>query len=75
MKTKIIMMVLCQFLGLKFENGDIKQCKTQKLRLIEPDTEEFEEPDVKFSSVINLPSSDFQKIIRDLSCISDKIRN
>ena len=29
-------------LGLKFENGDIKQCKTQKLRLIEPDNEELE---------------------------------
>ena len=61
------------YLGLKFENGDIKQCKTQKLRLIEPDTDEFEEPDVHFSSVINLPSTDFQKIIRDLSCISDRL--
>ena len=61
------------YLGMKFENGDIKQCKTQKLRLIEPDTEELEVPDVTFSSVINLPSSDFQKIIRDLSCISDKL--
>jgi proliferating cell nuclear antigen len=60
-------------LALKFENGEIKQCKTQKLRLIEPEPEELEYPDVKFSSVINLPSSDFQKIIRDLSCISDKL--
>lgn len=60
-------------LALKFENGDIKQCKTQKLRLIEPDPEEMAYPDVKFSSVINLPSADFQKIIRDLSCISDKL--
>jgi proliferating cell nuclear antigen len=60
-------------LALKFENGEIKQCKTQKLRLIEPDLEELEYPDVKFSSVINLPSTDFQKIIRDLSCISDKL--
>ncbi len=60
-------------LGLKFENGDIKQCKTQKLRLIEPDSDELEEPDVAFSSVINLPSSDFQKIIRDLSCISERL--
>lgn len=60
-------------LGLKFENGDIKQCKTQKLRLIEPDLEELQIPDVTFSSIINLPSSDFQKIIRDLSCISDKL--
>ncbi len=62
-----------QFLGLKFENGDIKQQKIQKLRLIEPDSEELDVPNVKFSSVLNLPSADFQKIIRDLSCISDKI--
>lgn len=61
------------FLGLKFENGDIKQCKTQKLRLIEPDNDELQVPEVTFSSIINLPSSDFQKIIRDLSCISDKL--
>ncbi len=60
-------------LALKFENGEIKQCKTQKLRLIEPEQEELEYPDVKFSSIINLPSTDFQKIIRDLSCISDKL--
>lgn len=60
-------------LALKFENGDIKQCKTQKLKLIEPEPEELEYPNVKFSSVINLPSVDFQKIIRDMSAISDKI--
>jgi len=60
-------------LALKFENGEIKQCKTQKLRLIETEPEELEYPDVKFSSIINLPSADFQKIIRDLSCISDKL--
>jgi len=60
-------------LGLKFENGDIKQCKTQKLKLIEPEADEIIYPNVKFSSIINLPSSDFQKIIRDLSCISEKL--
>jgi len=60
-------------LALKFENGEIKQCKTQKLRLIEPELEELEYPDVTFSSVINLPSADFQKIVRDLSCISEKL--
>jgi len=60
-------------LALKFENGEIKQCKTQKLRLIEPEPEELQYPDVKFSSIINLPSADFQKIIRDLSVISDKL--
>jgi len=60
-------------LALRFENGNIKQCKTQKLKLIEPEQDELEVPDVKFSSIINLPSQDFQKIIRDLSCISDKL--
>jgi len=60
-------------LGLKFENGDIKHCKNQKLKLIEPDEEELEVPEVSFSSVINLPSADFQKIIRDLSNISERL--
>ena len=60
-------------LTLKFENNTINQCKTHKLRLIDPDTEELEYPSVSFSSIINLPSADFQKIIRDLSGISDKV--
>jgi proliferating cell nuclear antigen len=64
---------IVSYLSLKYENGEIKQCKTQKLRLIEPDPEELQYPDVAFSSIINLPSTDFQKIIRDLSCISDKL--
>ena len=62
-----------QELGLKFENGDIKQCKIQKLKLIEPDLDEIEMPDILYSSIINMPSSDFQKIIRDLASISDKL--
>ena len=64
---------IVQFLGLKFENATIKQQKIQKLRLIEPDTDELSLPDITFSSILNLPSSDFQKIVRDLTCISDKI--
>jgi proliferating cell nuclear antigen len=64
---------IVSYLTLKYENGEIKQCKTQKLRLIEPDPEELQYPAVTFSSIINLPSTDFQKIIRDLTCISDKL--
>ena len=60
-------------LGLQYDNGDIKQCYSQKLRLIEPDTEELVVPDVEYSTVINLPSADFQKIVRDLNGISDRI--
>lgn len=60
-------------LGLQYDNGDIKQCYSQKLRLIEPDTEELVVPDVEYSTIINLPTADFQKIIRDLNGISDRI--
>lgn len=60
-------------LGLRFENGDIKQCKTQKLRLIEPENEEHDIPNVNYSSIINMPSVDFQKIIRDMANISEKL--
>ena len=41
--------------------------------MIEPDCEELAIPSISFSSVINLPSSDFQKIVRDLSPLSDKL--
>jgi proliferating cell nuclear antigen len=60
-------------LGLQYDNGDIRQCYSQKLRLIDPDTEELILPDIEYSTIINLPSADFQKSIRDLSSISDRI--
>jgi len=60
-------------LGFQYDNGDIRQCSTQKLRLIEPDMEDLEVPNVTYSSVINMPTADFQKIIRDMNGISDRI--
>jgi proliferating cell nuclear antigen len=60
-------------LGLQYDNGNIKQCYCQKLRLIDPDMEELVVPDVEYSTIINLPTTDFQKIIRDLNGISDRI--
>ena len=62
-----------KYLGMKFENGNILQCKTQYLRLIEPDKQDIVIPDVSFSSIIHIPSNDFQKIIRDMSSLSDRI--
>lgn len=60
-------------LGLQYDNGEIKQCYCQKLRLIDPDMEELVVPNVEYSTIINLPTTDFQKIIRDLNGISDRI--
>jgi proliferating cell nuclear antigen len=64
---------IVEHLVLKFENKQKEQCKIQKLKLIEPEHEELDIPDVKFSSIINLPSNDFQKIVRDLNNIADKL--
>jgi proliferating cell nuclear antigen len=41
--------------------------------LIEPEQEDLSYPDVKFSTIINFPSTDFHKIIRDVSSFSDKV--
>jgi proliferating cell nuclear antigen len=60
-------------LGLQYDNGSIKQCYSQKLRLLDPDPEELIVPNVTYSTVINLPTADFQKFIRDLNGISDRI--
>ncbi len=64
---------IVKYLGMRFENGIIKQCKTQYLRLIEPDDQELEIPNVTYTSIINLPSSDFQKIIRDTSNLANRL--
>ena len=61
------------YLTMQFINDETKQSKTYKLRLIEPDMEEIDYPDVHYSTILNLPSVDFQKIIRDMSNISEKM--
>lgn len=61
------------YLCLRFENGDIQQYKIHKLSLIAPDVEEVKFPNVSYSSIITLPSSDFQKIVRDMSDIAEKV--
>jgi proliferating cell nuclear antigen len=60
-------------LTIKFENSNINQVKIQRLRLIEPDPDEEKFPDVMYASVITLPSPDFQKIIRDLTTLSNRL--
>jgi len=61
------------YLSIKFENINIKQCITQKFKLIDPELEESAYPDVKYSSIINMLASDFQKIIRNLATISETV--
>lgn len=61
-------------LGLKFENGNRNHI--HKLKLIDPDEElDSSEPIhiYSYSSIINMPSANFQKIIKDYKVFSDII--
>ena len=57
-------------LGIRIENGDKNTVTTFRLNLLDLDEEELEVPPAQFSSVINIPSSDFQKICRDMNNLS-----
>lgn len=58
-------------LGIKIENGEKNTTTNFKLNLLDLDEEEIEVPSAVFSSVINIPSSDFQKTCRDMSNLAD----
>lgn len=64
---------IVEYLSLRFENPDINQFKIQKLKLIEPDQYELNIPIVSYNYIINILSTDFQKIVRDLSNVSEKL--
>ena len=58
-------------LGIKIENSEKGQKTTYRLNLLDLDHTKISIDPVEFSSVITLPSTDFQKIVRDMSQISD----
>lgn len=63
-----------KYLTICFNNDIIRQQRIYKLRLIEPTIEYSDIPsNIKYSSIINLPSNDFQKIVRDLSHFSNRL--
>lgn len=60
-------------LGIKIENGE-KNTKTMyKLNLLDLDNQKISIDPAEFNSVITLPSTDFQKIIRDMSNIAETV--
>lgn len=61
-------------LSFKFQNGEINQIYINKMALVDLDNDIPIYPDVTYSSIISLPASDFQKIIRNFSSFSDRDR-
>lgn len=64
-------------LGIKIENGDKNTKTTYKLNLLDLDNQNISIDAAEFNSVITLPSTDFQKICRDMNNLAEfvEIRN
>jgi proliferating cell nuclear antigen len=60
-------------LGIEIKNADQNGVTTYDLNLMDLNQEEVTIPQQVFDNVITMPSSDFQKIIRDMSSLSDTI--
>lgn len=58
-------------LGIRIENCEKNSITNFKLNLLDLNDESIQIPPASFDSVITMPSSDFQKICRDMSGISD----
>ena len=60
-------------LGIQINNNDKKTQTTYELNLLDIESEEMNIPPVSFDSELSFPSSDFQKIIRDMVNIGEII--
>tara|TARA_Y100000389_G_C17470948_1_gene530724 strand:+ start:2306 stop:3145 length:840 start_codon:yes stop_codon:yes gene_type:complete len=60
-------------LGIIINNSDKNRSTEYQLKLLDLDQNKIEVPSTEFKNVITLPSSDFQRICRDMQNIGDKI--
>tara|TARA_B100001248_G_C27328088_1_gene430026 strand:- start:79 stop:867 length:789 start_codon:yes stop_codon:yes gene_type:complete len=60
-------------LGIKIENSDKNTTSTFHLNLMDLHIDNIQIPSVEFESVITMPSTDFQKTIRDMHNYADLI--
>jgi proliferating cell nuclear antigen len=60
-------------LGLEILNGEKQMATRFTLNLIELDVKPITIPPVQFSSIITMPSTDFQKIIRDMHTLGEVV--
>lgn len=60
-------------LGIELESRERNQAFRFKMKLYEPDSEDLVIPDVPYSTIINMPTIDFQKMIRVLHSLSERV--
>lgn len=59
-------------LGILLEDGERKQVTRYKLNLLDRDEPDIQLPETEFSAHITMPSTDFQKICRDMTLLGAK---
>jgi len=60
-------------LNIRYENGEKNTITKYKLNLIDLKEDEIDIPPAQFPSILTMPSSDFQKVCRDMSNLSSTI--
>lgn len=61
-------------LGIQISNGEKNSITNFKLSLLDLNEEAIQVPPAQFTSVITMPSGDFQKVCRDMYNLSDTIQ-
>ena len=60
-------------LGIRAENAEKGTMNTWMMKLFDTNVENIEFPNISFTSIIHMPSVDFQKICRDFNMVADKL--
>ncbi len=58
-------------LGIRAENAEKGTTNTWMMKLFDKNVENIEFPNISFTSIINMPSADFQKICRDFNVLAE----
>jgi proliferating cell nuclear antigen len=60
-------------LGIRMENSEKSTVTNYFLKLFDTDVEDIQIPSLNFNKVIHMPSTDLQKICRDMNALGDKL--
>lgn len=60
-------------LGIRAENAEKQSTNTWMMKLFDTNVDNIELPNIEFSSVITMPSTDFQKICRDFNALAERL--
>ncbi len=60
-------------LGIMMQNAEKQTTKNYFLKLFDTNVDDIQIPSMNFTSIIHMPSGDFQKICRDMNSLGEKV--